>query len=293
MSFIVTLLSAPQEVSLDGSSVNSLLSHWKGRDRVWLHYGSAVEFTIKQFPDDYNQIKEEHHQKHIDLAITPNHHRHKKLLLADMDSTIIEQECLDELANQVGIGEYVAQITHRAMNGEIPFEEALHQRVALLKDLPLSEIEETWENSITFTSGARVLIATLRSFGCYCVLVSGGFTEFTERVANSLGFHENYANVLISEGKRLTGRVKRPVLDKEVKSKLLINLATKYGLTINQTLAVGDGANDLGMINAAGLGVSFRAKPMVEKSTKVNIRHADLTSLLYLQGIKYDQFVTP
>ena len=291
MHYIVSLLTEPKKVGLNETSVNSLLAQWNGIDLKWLNPECAAEFRIERIPSDYIVMWKEFNKNFIDLVITPHHLRKKKLLVADMDSTIIEQECLDELAQNAGIGDYVADITRQAMNGEIPFDRALHERVALLAGLSSATIEDTWQNRITFTSGARQLIATLKLNGCYCVLISGGFTAFTSRVSEALGFHEHFANVLLVNGDKLTGKVQRPVLDKEVKVKVLEQLTTQLGLTSAETLAVGDGANDLGMIKAAGLGVAFRSKPIVASNSDVRIEHSDLTSLLYLQGIKYADFV--
>jgi phosphoserine phosphatase len=215
-------------------------------------------------------------------------YRRKKLLVADMESTIIEQEMLDELADFVGLREKISSITERAMRGELEFEAALKERVGLLAGLDAKVLDEVAER-ITLMPGADLLISTLKADGCYCVLVSGGFTVFTERIAHRLGFDEHQANVLEIEDGRLTGRVKEPILGREAKLMALNRLASRLGLHAPLTMAVGDGANDLAMLEAAGLGVAFRAKPKVREaatafSNGAVITHGDLTGLLYLQG---------
>ena len=292
MSYVVSLLTDPRKGSLDDDCANSLKSRWQGSGLNWLRHQVAVEFKIERYPVDFKEVWHDFDQKFIDLVITPDQRRKKRLFVADMDSTIIEQECLDELAKVVGMGDHVAEVTRQAMNGEIAYYEALHSRVALLQGLSIDTIEDTWQQRITFTSGARELIATLRAGGCFCALISGGFTEFTSRVASVLGFNEHFANVLLLEGNTLSGKVKLPVLDKGVKVKILNQLAKTLDINVDETMAVGDGANDLDMINAARLGVAFRAKPVVAKQSDVKINHSDLSALLYLQGIRFEDFVT-
>ncbi|MBW8269712.1 phosphoserine phosphatase SerB [Caldovatus aquaticus] len=211
--------------------------------------------------------------------------RRKRLLLADMDSTIITTETLDELAAHAGVKERVAEITRRAMNGEIDFRDALVERVAMLEGLPLSALERTWK-AIRFTPGARELVATMRAHGAHCALISGGFTYFTSRVALTLGFHEHVANTLLDDGRALTGRVAEPILGREDKLATLKRLAVEHGLPLSATLAVGDGANDLDMLAAAGLGVAFHAKPIVAAAARARVDHADLRALLFAQGYR-------
>ncbi len=228
----------------------------------------------------------------IDLAVLPaDAHRRKRLFLADMDSTMIEQECIDELADEVGLKAHVAAITERAMRGEIAFEPALRERVALLKDLPVGLVDALIEERITLTPGGRTLVRTLKAHGARTCLVSGGFTLFTGPVADRLGFDENHANRLVLAGDRLVGTVEEPIVGKEAKRATLIDLRTRLGLDPAETLAVGDGANDLDMIGEAGLGVAFRAKPAVAAAARVRIDHGDLTALLYLQGYAAAEFV--
>lgn len=222
----------------------------------------------------------------IDLNLVPARCRRKKLFVADMDSTMIEQECIDELADMVGLKDKVSAITERAMRGEIAFEPALRERVALLKGLPVSVIDEILATRITLTPGGRELIATMKANGAYACLVSGGFTLFTARIAALLGFDEHRANELIVVDGRLTGEVREPILGKDAKRASLIELRDRLGLMPEDTLAVGDGANDLAMIGEAGLGVAFHAKPAVAAAADARIQHGDLSALLYLQGYR-------
>jgi phosphoserine phosphatase len=216
----------------------------------------------------------------------------KRLFLADMDSTMIEQECIDELADFVGLKAEVSEITERAMRGEIAFEPALRQRVALLKGLPVTVVDEIVRDRITLTPGGRALVATMRANGAFTCLVSGGFTLFTARIAAMLGFDENRANELVVENGLLTGEVREPILGKEAKRATLLELRERLGLAADETLAVGDGANDLAMLGEAGLGVAFRAKPAVAAAAHARLDHSDLTALLHLQGYTDDEIVT-
>jgi phosphoserine phosphatase len=217
--------------------------------------------------------------------------RAKRLLVADMDSTIISCECLDELADVAGFKDEIAAVTARAMNGEIPFEAALIERVERLAGLELSALERTWAQRVRLNSGARTLARTMTAHGARCVLVSGGFDFFTERVAAAAGFAAHRANRLLDDGARLTGEVALPILGREAKLQALNEEAAALGLSLEQTLAVGDGANDLAMIEAAGLGVAFHAKPIVAERASARIDHTDLASLLYFQGYGAETFV--
>jgi len=230
----------------------------------------------------------------IDVNLVPDDgHRRKRLLLADMDSTIIEQECIDEIAAFAGVGERVAAITERAMRGELDFEAALSERVALLRDLPETTLARVADERLSITPGARELVATMRHHGAYCVLVSGGFTFFTGRIARAVGFDENRANTLEIAAGRLTGRPVTPILGRQAKHDTLLELSEKLNIPSSDTLAVGDGANDLAMIEAAGLGVAFRAKPLVNRAADAQVPHGELTDLLFLQGYRADEIVTP
>lgn len=227
------------------------------------------------------------------LAVLPATHRRKKLLVADMESTIIAQECLDELADHVGLRERIAAITERAMRGELDFEAALRQRVALLAGLDAGALAEVYRQRVTLTPGAHSLIATMRAHGAVCALVSGGFSYFTERIAKRLAFDEHQANRLDVAAGKIAGTVGEPILGREAKLAALLRLSQAHAVARELTMAVGDGANDLAMIAAAGLGVAFRARPIVAAAADVSIVHGDLTALLYLQGYSDDEFVPP
>lgn len=226
----------------------------------------------------------------IDVAIIPASNRRKKLLIADMDSTMIEQECIDELAGEAGLKDHVSAITARAMNGEIAFDDALKERVALLKDLPESVIDQVIKNRITLASGGATLVATMRAHGAYAALVSGGFTSFTARIAAILGFDDNRANTLLAANGKLTGEVGMPILGAEAKVEALHDYCAQLGCTPQNAIAVGDGANDLGMIGVAGMGVALHAKPSVAAAAPIRLNHTDLTGLLYLQGYSDTDF---
>ncbi|WP_370342122.1 phosphoserine phosphatase SerB, partial [Pararhodobacter marinus] len=214
----------------------------------------------------------------------------KAMLLADMDSTMIQQECIDELADMAGVGTHVAGITARAMNGELDFEAALTERVGLLKDLPVSVIDQVLAERITHMPGGKVLIATMKAHGGHAALVSGGFTAFTAKVAAELGFDENRANTLLERDGTLTGEVAQPILGKQAKVDALNQITARLGITPAEVIAVGDGANDLGMLHLAGSGVALHAKPSVAAQCELRVNHGDLTALLYLQGYAAEDF---
>jgi phosphoserine phosphatase len=226
-------------------------------------------------------------------VVQPLDGRRKRLFLADMDSTMIGQECIDELADCVGLKAEVSAITERAMRGEIAFEPALRERVALLKGLPASVVDEIIEKRITLTPGGRALVQTMRAHGGYACLVSGGFTLFTGPIAARIGFDEHRANRLILNGGRLAGLVEEPILGREAKLATLLELRERLGLGAHDTMAVGDGANDLAMLGEAGLGIAYRAKPAVAAAAHARIDHADLSALLYVQGYRAHEIVDP
>ncbi|MDP9096156.1 MAG: phosphoserine phosphatase SerB, partial [Pseudomonadota bacterium] len=225
----------------------------------------------------------------VDAVVTPAANRRKRLLIADMDSTIVIGETLDELARFAGVGDRVAAITARAMAGEIDFKGALRERVALLEGLDVGALEKTWA-ATRIMPGARELVSTMRANGAATALVSGGFTFFTSRVANALGFHENRANVLLDDGARFLGRVQEPILDRTSKLESLRELTAVHGVQLEDCLAVGDGANDLDMILAAGLGVAYHAKPIVAVAARARIDHSSLRALLFMQGYRASEF---
>lgn len=289
---VVTLITTPAERNLDMALVDSLRNAWGGGDANWLAVDEAAEFAVETIPDNRWDVWADLQKGCVDLVITPLEGRRKKMLLADMDSTMIRQECIDELAAEAGVGARVADITARAMNGELDFEAALIERVGLLKNLPEAMIEQVLDKRITYMPGGYELVNTMKAHGAYAALVSGGFTAFTARVAAALGFDENRANTLISADGKLTGDVGRPILGKAAKVDALHEITAQRGLTAQDVLAVGDGANDLGMLTLAGTGVALHAKPAVQDQCDVQINHGDLTALLYLQGYSRDAFVT-
>lgn len=291
--FTVTVLAAPARADLTEAVLDPLRRDWQGGKRLWLAPGLAAEFPLAARPADFDTRAEALRGQGFDIAIQPTQGRRKALLLADMDSTMIGQECIDELAAEAGVGPRVAAITARAMNGELNFHEALVERVGLLAGLPEAVIAKVLDQRITLAAGGPALIATMRAQGAHTVLVSGGFTAFTGEIARRLGFHENRANTLLAEDGVLTGHVALPVLGREAKLEALNEISARLGLTPAQAMAVGDGANDLAMIEAAGAGIALHAKPVVAAQAPIRIDHADLTALLYLQGYGADEFARP
>ena len=290
--FIATLLTNPETPLLDRATVENLRNAWGGGEAQWLATGEAAEFEMAQKPDTLWSVWEDLQNLCIDLIVQPAEDRRKKMLLADMDSTMIQQECIDELADVAGVGARVKDITARAMNGELDFEGALIERVGLLKDLDVSVIQTVIDSRITFMPGGKELLATMKANGAYAALVSGGFTAFTGYVAASHGFDENRANTLIVEGDKLTGEVGRPILGREAKVDALNEITARLGLSAQDVMAVGDGANDLGMLTLAGSGVALHAKPSVAAQCDIRINHGDLSALLYLQGYAKSEFVS-
>lgn len=288
MSYIVILVSAGQAGPLTTADATAARDFCAGQHLNWLAPERSCEFIVKS-PPDIAQLKLILAHKATDILITRFRGRRKALLVADMDSTIITTETLDELAAYAGLKEQIAEITKRSMNGELDFPTALRERVAMLKGLDLSALERTWKQT-EFCPGARTLIATMRAYGATTALVSGGFTYFTQRVAAELGFDINRANTLLDNGSHLTGEVAEPILDKDAKLAALQELSAKRGIKITATLAVGDGANDLAMLKEAGLGVAYYAKPIVAEQVLNRIEHTDLTSLLFAQGYPASAF---
>jgi phosphoserine phosphatase len=289
----VAVLIAGTLGRLERSLVESLRNAWGGGVARWLAPGLAAEFDLGAMPGNRWEVCAEMQTLGLDLAVVPAAGRRKRLLLADMDSTMIGQECIDELAAEAGVGAKVAEITARAMNGELDFEGALRERVAMLSGLSEGVIEHVLATRITEAPGGRVLVATMKAHGAHAALVSGGFTAFTGPVAARIGFDSHRANLLLAEGGRLTGRVAEPILGREAKVAALHELSAALGITPDEAVAVGDGANDLGMLGAAGLGVALHAKPSVAAQCGVRVNHGDLTALLFLQGYAASEFVTP
>jgi phosphoserine phosphatase len=288
--YVATLLTAPTAQTLDAALLDSLRNAWGGGDVQWLAMGEAAEFPLSTLPDNQWDVWADLQGMGVDLVIQPAEGRKKKMLLADMDSTMIQQECIDELADEAGVGERVKDITARAMNGELDFEGALTERVGLLKGLPEAIIDKVLAERITFMPGGKALVATMRANGGYAALVSGGFTAFTAKVAGELGFDENHANTLLVEGGQLSGDVQRPILGRQAKVDQLEKITAKLGISESDVIAVGDGANDLGMLGRAGTGVALHAKPSVAAECDVRINHGDLSALLYVQGYAKDEF---
>jgi phosphoserine phosphatase len=232
------------------------------------------------------------HSLPIDAAVMPRvRFARKRLLISDMDSTIIGQECIDELADAVGLKPQISEITERAMRGELDFEAALTSRVAMLRGLSLNELDRTLRERITLNPGARTLIATMKAHGAATLLVSGGFTFFTSRVARMAGFDADLGNTLRDDGVALTGEVGRPILGREAKREALIEAVTQLGASPEDAIAMGDGANDLDMIRAAGIGVAYKAKPLVAAEANASIQHTDLTAALFFQGYRASDVV--
>jgi len=290
MTQIVSLIGARGTNSVTVELIDSLKNAWGGADVKWLAAGEASEFAVAEIPDNRWEVWSDLQTLGVDLIVQPEEGRRKMMLLADMDSTMIQQECIDELAAEAGVGERVAAITAAAMNGELDFDGALRERVGLLKGLPESVIDEVLDKRITLMPGGQELVATMKANGAYAALVSGGFTAFTEAIAEKLGFDENRANTLISKDGLLTGDVGMPILGKQAKVDALEEITARLGISESDVLAVGDGANDLGMLKRAGTGVALHAKPSVAAQCDVRVNFGDLTALLYLQGYARDAF---
>lgn len=294
MSLVVTLVAADPhdlvaaleavEIACAGTGAAVSEADLLGPNAADIGVDSAFQALIRE------RAEEALAGRRVDVCVQPTEGRRKRLLIADMDSTIINVECLDELADFAGVKAQVAAITERTMAGELAFDGALRERVAMLKGLGLDALQRCYDERVRLNPGAETLVKTMATHGAHCALVSGGFTFFTSRVATAAGFHENRANTLIEDGASLAGLVGEPILGREAKLTALQELVTALGATPADALAVGDGANDLMMIEAAGLGVAYRAKPVVAAQADARVDHADLTALLYFQGYRREAF---
>jgi phosphoserine phosphatase len=287
---VLCLIANPLDPVLDPQLVAAIQHETKGEIN-WLNPGVACEIVKPAAADPVAVARAAIGKAPIDAALVPLSHRRKRLLVADMDSTMIDQECIDELADAVGIKDEVAAITEKAMRGDMDFAAALRARVSLIKGLERKVMEEVRRERLTFSPGSRTLIQTMKTHGATTSLVSGGFIFFAEWIGKRLGFDEWVANVLEFDGERLTGTVTEPIVGREMKLERLRSLADEHEIPIAATMAVGDGANDLDMVKAAGLGVALHAKPIVAEQAQVRIDHGDLTALLYLQGYSEEEFV--
>lgn len=287
--FILTLIAANND--LDESQFN-IVGDYLGT--TWLAENKAAQIKLAHQPNmaAVNYIRAQLAPRKIDVIVTPADRQRKKLLLADMDSTIVTSETLDDISAFAGLKEQVAAITTRAMNGELDFHAALYERVALLKDLPEETLDKTYAET-QLTSGAQTFLATMKAHGATCVLVSGGFTFFTEKIAEKCNFHAHHGNTLEIENGKLTGRVAEPVLDKTAKLVFLHRYCEQLDIAPEDALTIGDGANDLPMLQAAGLGLGFHARPAVAEQLTNNIVYNDLTAALYAQGYAEKEFIHP
>ncbi|MCA3562324.1 MAG: phosphoserine phosphatase SerB [Aestuariivirga sp.] len=289
MDCVLVLIAAPGSGAIGAEAVALLRRHGAGEPR-WLAEGEALEVPDFAGRDDFLAAIA---ALPLDANLVPLANRSKRLLIADMDSTMIEQECIDELGVMAGIGDRIKRITARAMRGELDFEGALKERVRLLKGLDAGIIDTILRERISFMPGGKELIATMKANGAYTALVSGGFTPFTSKVAEALGFDEHQANGLIVADGVLTGEVGSPILGQQAKLDALRRISERLGISTADALAVGDGANDLAMLGAAGMGVALHAKPQVQAKARFRVNHGDLTALLYLQGYETAEFALP
>jgi phosphoserine phosphatase len=287
MDTVLVLIASPGSGAIGPSVIAGL---GMGSPR-WLAPREACELPFPDEPEARAAVAQAVAGLPIDWAVVPAANRRKTLLIADMDSTIIAQECIDELGAAAGVGAEVAAITARAMRGEVDLEQSLKARLQLMRGLPTTALHRIVEG-LNFTAGGRTLVQTMKANGAHTVLVSGGFTYFTSRVAEALGFDEHRGNELLFDGGALSGQVREPILGVRAKADALREICSRRGIGPDAAIAAGDGANDIEMLRLAGLGVGFRAKPVVREAADAVIDHADLTALLYLQGYELSDFVT-
>ncbi|MDG2481151.1 MAG: phosphoserine phosphatase SerB [Alphaproteobacteria bacterium] len=293
MTLVLTLIAASSDSGLE--EVAAGLTRRLDASPRWLSPGTAVDLLFDAIPAEIARVEAEQAiaDKAIDHALQPVHGRRKKLLVGDMDSTFITVECIDVLAAHAGLGDAVAAITQRSIRGELDFGDSLRERVALLAGAPQELLERAWHDNVAMTPGGATLIVTMQHHGALTALVSGGFTWFTERVVDKLGFDRHHANELEIADGAMSGRLREPILDRDAKRTLLFEMMQELGLSSSETLAVGDGANDIAMLKAAGLGVGYHPVDAARRVADAAIDHADLSALLYLQGYVDEDFVTP
>jgi len=294
LNIVATLISNPARPGLTPALLQTAAEALQSPSRTnILHEGVAADLLFTSSDSEAEaRLRHALADAPLDIILQPAAQRRKKLFLADMDSTMIGQECIDELADLVGVKAHVAAITEQAMRGEIAFEPALRARVALLKALSADVVSRVIDERITLTPGGRALVRTMRANGAYTALVSGGFTLFTGIIGPMIGFNEHRSNLLEIENGLFIGTVAEPILGQQAKFETLLELRTKFALEPHETMAVGDGANDLAMLREAGLGVAFYAKPKVAEAAHARIDHSDLTALLYAQGYRFDEFLS-
>lgn len=282
MDSVAVLIAAPGSGAID-AGVAAMLGECGAGPMRWLAKGDAAEVDTL---DRLGEFRAALTGRPIDVAVIPKTNRRKRLLIADMDSTMIHQECIDEVGIMAGAGEAITAITYRAMRGELDFADSLRERVALMRGLDVGAIDIILRERITYVPGGRALVATMKAHGAHTALVSGGFRQFTEAVAARLGFDSYQANDLVIENGKLAGSVREPVLGKDAKVTILQRMTREFAISSDDVLAVGDGANDIPMLLTAGMGVALHAKPMVQEQARIKINHGDLTALLYLQGYR-------
>ncbi|KAB8123834.1 phosphoserine phosphatase SerB [Komagataeibacter medellinensis] len=295
LTHTLVLVAARDATSLTPVDIQAARDLVRGAAPSTLSVGEAVEIACPA-PETWEHagigsVRTAFANRGLDVLVTPTHNRRKRLLVADMDSTIVNCETLDDIATHAGIGEKIADITRRSMNGEIEFESALHERVALLAGLPVSLLERAWKD-VRLNAGALELVRTMRANGARTALVSGGFTFFTSKVATLCGFDENHANILLTQGETLTGKVSEPILGPDAKLAHLWRLVKESRLDMDDAMATGDGANDLAMLRVAGAGIAFHAKPAVRREIENQVNNTTLRTLLFAQGYQADEFVT-
>ena len=294
-SYVLTLIGNMQHAPLEPVHIERVRQCLGTIGEVdWLAENEACDLFIESTHSAAGiagQAREVLSGAAIDAVCTSIERRRKKLLVSDMDSTVIDQECIDELGDAIGLGSQIGEITAGVVNGDVSFSDALRERLALMKGMERDLLESVYEERISLKAGARTLVQTMRRHGAFCILVSGGFSFFTRRIAERIGFHDHQGNELAFEDGKLTGAVKEPILGRSAKLSTMTRLCDEKGLELSEVLAVGDGANDIKMIKAAGLGVAFHGSDSVKIQANACIDHGDLTALLYIQGFRKSQFV--